>query len=88
METRSKDRKRSLECTSRNTKKGVDTHSETDHCLSRGEQREQHKQGKGFRLPDLSTSRCKETNKRKLSEVRTEQTKEDLQPSTSSGRLN
>jgi len=85
METRSKDRKRSLECTSRNTKKGVDTHSETDHCLSRGEQREQHKQGKGFRLPDLSTSRCKETNKRKLSEVRTEQTKEDLQPSTSSG---
>ncbi|GJD05995.1 E3 ubiquitin-protein ligase TRIP12 [Galdieria sulphuraria] len=85
METRSKDRKRSLECTSRNTEKRVDSCAETNYCLSRGE-RDQHKQGKGFRLPGLS--RSKQTNKKEknLSEFNSQPTTEDLQPSSSKTR--
>lgn len=83
METRSRDRKRSSESASKNKQKVVDSCTETNNFLSL---EDQQKQGKGFRVPGLSSSKEQTTNKeRKVSTSNSEHTVEDLQPSTSGG---
>ncbi|GJQ15813.1 hypothetical protein GpartN1_g7604.t1 [Galdieria partita] len=85
METRSKDRKRSLEYTLRNREKRVDTSTETNHCLPREDQRDQHKRGKGFRSSGWSQSKETSKKEKKLSEYNSEELGQELQPSSSRG---